>query len=72
MIIHVEMTEEELNDFLKYRQEKKNRGADKERLKELAKKVLWSIDLSDPDLGVTVIDQDHAEELLEMAVEYAK
>lgn len=72
MKIHVEMTEEELNDFLRYRQEKKNRSADKERLKEMAKKVLWSIDLADPNLGVTVIDQDHAEELLEMAVEYSK
>lgn len=70
--IHVEITEEEMNSFLQYRQEKENRRGDKERLKDLAKKVLWAIDMTDPDLGVTVIDQDHAEELLEMAAEYAK
>lgn len=72
MKIHVEMTEEEMNDFLKYRQEKSIRRADKNRLQELAKKVLWSIGYICDCPSVTVIDKDHAEELLDMAGEYAK
>lgn len=71
MEIYMNMTEEEMKDFLNYRQEKKNRAAAKDRLRELAKKALWAIGMDEED-HVAVIDRDHAEELLEMAAEYAE
>lgn len=71
MKIHVEMTEEEMQDFLQYRREKANRRAVQNRLQELAKKVIWAIG-ADVDAGFVIIDQDHAEDLMEMAGMYAE
>ena len=69
MVIHVEMTEEEMRDFLQYRREKVNRRAVQSRLQELAEKVILAIG-SDVDAGFVIIDQDHAEDMMEMASLY--
>ena len=71
MEIHVIMSEAEMNDFLQYRKEKAGRASNRDRLQDLAKKVLKSITVNEDGLPF-VFDDDHAEELLEMAVEYAK
>ena len=70
MKIHVEMTEEEMNDFLQYRRERTGRTAAKNRLTELAQKVLWAIGSNNKEYVIT--DQDHAEDLVEMAAMYAE
>ena len=70
MKIHVEMTEEEMNDFLQYRREKAGRTAAKNRLKELAQKVLWTMGSNGEEY--VIVDQDHAEDLVEMAAMYTE
>lgn len=71
MKIKIELEEEEMNDFLQYRREKAGRRAVQNRLQELAKKVIWTIG-ADVDAGFVIIDQDHAEDLMEMAGMYAE
>lgn len=68
MKIHVEMTEEEMNDFLLYRKEKSGRTAAKNRLTELAQKILWAVGSDNKEY--VIMDQDHAEDLVEMAAMY--
>jgi len=72
MEIHVKMNEAEMNDFLAYRREKAGRTAARNRLQELAKKVLWAIGPNAKCNGFIIVDQDHAEDLMEMAAMYAE
>ena len=73
MIIHVEMTEEEMNDFLQYRREKGTRQSMKNSLKIMAQSVLFAIEPDPENKGKFIIaDHDHAEDLLEMAGMFAE
>lgn len=73
MVIHVEMTEEEMNDFLRYRKEKGNRLAAKNSLKLMAQSVLFAIEPDPNEKGKYIIaDHDSAEDLMEMAGMYAE
>ena len=69
MKIKIELEEEEMNDFLQYRREKAGRRSVQNRLQELAEKVILAIG-SDVDAGFVIIDQDHAEDMMEMASLY--
>lgn len=73
MKIHVEMMEEEMNDFLRYRKEKSSRKAERNRLKIMAQSVLFAIEPDPSEKGKFIIaDHDHAEDLIEMAGMYAE
>lgn len=67
----VEMDETEMQDFLEYRKEKKNRTATKNRLNEMGQMVLRSIGSRDGE-KLEIVDQDYAEELMEMAAMYTE
>lgn len=73
MVFQVNMNEQELHEFLQYREQKKRHTMERNRTGELAQKVLWAIEPDPKNKGkVIVADQDHAEELLEMAAMYMK
>ena len=76
MKITVEMTEEEFAEYSEYRKNSDKRKSNEDRKMFQAKKVLWSIE---PAAGSTeykpkfkILDQEHAEELYEMATDYIK
>lgn len=70
MKICVEMTEAEMNDFLQFRREKAGRTTAVGRLKDFAKNVLMTVGCTDD--GFEIVDQDWAENLMEMAAMYAE
>lgn len=70
MDVFVKMSEQELQQLLKWKEEKRVKRAEENRLELMAKKVLWALG-ADAETGqVTVTDAEHAEELLEMASMY--
>lgn len=70
MDVFVKMSEQELQQLLKWKEEKKVKRAEENRLELMAQKVLWALG-ADAETGqVIVTDAEHAEELLEMANMY--
>lgn len=73
MLVKVEMSEEEMRDFLQYRKEKESRQAARNSLKIMAQSVLYAIEPNPNEKGKYIIaDHDHAEDLMEMAGMYAE
>lgn len=70
MDVFVKMSEQELQQLLKWKEEKKVKRAAESRLELMAKKVLWALGADAATGQVTVTDAEHAEELLEMANMY--
>lgn len=67
MLVKVEMSEEEMAEFLDFRKNKRKNNSLKNELINLAKKVLWAI--GENASGYYIEDQDHADELCNMATE---
>lgn len=67
----IEMDESEMQEFLEYRKEKKNRAATRNRLDEMGQLVLRCIGSRDGE-KLEIVDQDYAEELMEMAAMYTE
>lgn len=73
MLVKVEMSEEEMRDFLQYRKEKGSRQAARNSLKIMAQSVMYAIEPDPNEKGKYIIaDHDHAEDLMEMAGMYAE
>lgn len=70
MDVYVKMSEQEMQQFLKWKEDKKVKRAEEGRLELMAKKVTWALGVDGENGKVTVIDDEHAEELLEMANMY--
>lgn len=69
MLVKVEMSEEEMAEFVDFRKNKRKNNSLKKELILLAKKVLWAIGVNDSGEGYHIEDQDHADELFSMATE---
>lgn len=76
MKITVEMTEEEFAEYYEYKKDAGKRESKEDRKLFHANKVLWSIGPapgnSESKPKYKIVDQEHAEELYEMAAEYVK
>lgn len=69
MLVKVEMSEEEMAEFLDFRKNKRKNNSLKNELIHLAKKVFWAIGVNESGEGYHIEDQDHAEELYSLATE---
>lgn len=75
MDVTVNMTAEEFLEFMEWKREREHYNAkiqkQFDKLEIMAKKVTWALKKDEKRPGkVKIVDQEHAEELLEMACEF--
>lgn len=75
MDVTVNMTAEEFLEFMEWKRDRENYNAkiqkQFDKLEIMAKKVTWALKKDEKRPGkVKIVDQEHAEELLEIACEF--